>query len=125
MIVLSRDQILLLHTGLIKRYGGIHGVRDESLLDSALNAPFQSFGDQEFYPTIVEKAARLGFGLIKNHPFCDGNKRTGAMVTLMMLKLNAVNVEAASEEIIKIFMGVASGEFDETDLVLWIKDHII
>ena len=64
---LRKQNILNLHTDLIEAFGGSHGVRDEGLLDSAVNAPFQSFGGIELYPTILEKAARLGFGLIKNH----------------------------------------------------------
>lgn len=75
MIILSREQILLMHQHLIERYGGTHGVRDEALLDSALNAPFQSFGGYEFFPTVIDKAVRLCIGLIQNHPFHDGNKR--------------------------------------------------
>ena len=82
MKVLSREQLLLLHSQLINRYGGTHGVRDEGLLDSALNAPFQGFGDYEFYPTVTDKAVRLGYGLIENHPFHDGNKRIGALAML-------------------------------------------
>lgn len=88
MIVLSKEQIFLLHKSLIEIYGGTPGVRDEGLLDSALNAPFQSFGGADFFPSIVEKAARLGYGLVKNHPFHDGNKRIGALVMLTMLDLN-------------------------------------
>jgi death-on-curing protein len=78
MKVLSREQLLLLHSQLINRYGGTHGVQDEGLLDSALNAPFQGFGDYEFYPTVTDKAVRLGYGLIENHPFHAGNKCIGA-----------------------------------------------
>lgn len=74
MKVLSKQKIRMLHAALIEMYGGTDGVRDEGLLDSAVNAPFQTFGGVELYPTILEKAARLGFGLIQNHPFLDGNK---------------------------------------------------
>lgn len=74
MKVLSKQKIRMLHAALIEMYEGTDGVRDEGLLDSAVNAPFQTFGGVELYPTILEKAARLGFGLIQNHPFLDGNK---------------------------------------------------
>ena len=67
MIRLSREQILLLHYHLIDRYGGSHGIRDEGMLDSALNTPFKSFGETEFYPTTQEKAVRLAYGLVMNH----------------------------------------------------------
>ena len=82
MKVLSREQLLLLHSQLINRYGGTHGIRDEGLLDSALSATFQGFGDYEFYPTVTDKAVRLGYGLVVNHPFHDGNKRIGALAML-------------------------------------------
>ena len=75
---LSKEQILLLHTQLIEEFGGSDGVRDYNLLDSALETPFQSFAGEELYPTIQAKAARLGYGLIKNHTMLDGNKRIGA-----------------------------------------------
>lgn len=77
MRVLSKRQILLLHSALISESGGSDGIRDDGLLDSALNTPFQTFAGQDLYPTVLEKAARLGFGLIRNHPFIDGNKRIG------------------------------------------------
>ena len=74
MIYLSKDQIFLLHDKLIERYGGSYGVRDEGLLDSAVNAPFQSFDGNDFFPTVTDKAVRLCIGLVRNHPFIDGNK---------------------------------------------------
>lgn len=74
MINLTKDQIILLHEQLINSFGGIHGIRDDGLLESALAAPYQSFAGTEFYPGIVDKAVRLGFGLIKNHPFLDGEQ---------------------------------------------------
>jgi len=73
MKFLTRDQILSIHEALIDEFGGIHGLRDEGMPDSALNAPFQSFDNQELYPSVIDKAARLCYGLIHNHPFLDGN----------------------------------------------------
>ncbi|MDR2568732.1 MAG: Fic family protein, partial [Oscillospiraceae bacterium] len=72
---LSKEQVLLLHCELINAHGGSDGIRDESLLDSAISAPFQTFGGQSMFPSIQQKAVRLGYGLIMNHPFIDGNKR--------------------------------------------------
>ncbi|MDR2787004.1 MAG: Fic family protein [Candidatus Accumulibacter sp.] len=80
MICLSTEQVLLLHRITAEASGGSAGVRDGGLLDSALNAPFQTFGGQELYPSLVGKAARLGYSLIANHPFVDGNKRIGVGV---------------------------------------------
>ena len=84
---LSKKQILMLHTQLIQQTGGSDGVRDYNLLDSALENPFQSFGGEELYPTIQAKAARLGYGLIKNHCMIDGNKRIGTHAMLVFLAL--------------------------------------
>ena len=77
MIILSKEQIILLHSNLITETGGSEGIRDEQLLESAINAPFQTFDNIEVFPSIQQKAARLGYGLIKNHAFVDGNKRIG------------------------------------------------
>lgn len=90
MIRLSKPQILLLHEQLIAETGGPSGLRDEGMLDSALNAPFQTFGGEDVYPSLQQKAARLCFGLAKNHPLVDGNKRIGAHVMLVFLALNGV-----------------------------------
>ena len=87
MIRLSKTQILLLHEQLIAETGGSSGLREEGMLDSALNAPFQTFGGEDAYPSLQQKAARLCFGLVKNHPFVDGNKRIGAHVMLVFLAL--------------------------------------
>ena len=85
MIVLSKDQIVMLHDHLIQETGGMLGLRDAGLLDAALHAPFQTYGGAEMYPSVQQKAARLGFGLVKNHAFLDGNKRIGAHAMLAFL----------------------------------------
>ena len=82
MIRLTKSQVLLIHDQLIAETGGSSGLRDEGILDSALSAPFQTFGGEDVYPSLQQKAARLCFGLVKNHPFVDGNKRIGAHVML-------------------------------------------
>jgi len=81
---LTKEQVLLMHEELIKAHGGGLGVRDEGLLDSALAAPFQTFDGKFVFPTVQQKATRLGFGLIMNHPFVDGNKRIGAHIMLVV-----------------------------------------
>ena len=93
MIILSKQQIIFMHTELIRQTGGSDGIRDNALLDSALDAPFQEFSGQELFPTIQLKAARLGYGLIKNHAMIDGNKRIGAHAMLMFLALNGIELE--------------------------------
>ncbi len=92
MKMLSKRQILLLHSMLVAQSGGMDGLRDEGLLDAAINMPLQTFGGQELYPTILEKAARLGYGLIRNHPFLDGNKRIGTHAMLVFLDINNITL---------------------------------
>lgn len=90
MKVLAKSQVLLLHKALLEAFGGAEGLRDEGLLDSALAAPFHSFDGQPVLKTVQQKATRLGFGLVKNHAFVDGNKRVGAHVMLMTLEMNGI-----------------------------------
>lgn len=92
MKMLSKRHILLLHSMLVAQSGGMDGLRDEGLLDAAINMPLQTFGGQELYPTILEKAARLGYGLIRNHPFLDGNKRIGTHAMLVFLDINNITL---------------------------------
>jgi len=124
MKILSKRQILMLHEELIKIFGGLHGIRDENLLDSALFAPFQTFDIQDLYPSIIEKAARLGYGIVKNHPFLDGNKRTGTHAMLMFLAINNFNVEYMDEELINIIYSVADNSLSYADFVNWLSSHI-
>lgn len=123
MIRLSKRQVLFLHQELVRETGGIDGLREEELLDSALAAPFQSFGDQPLFPSIYQKAARLGYGLVKNHPFLDGNKRTGAHVMLVFLALNGIELEYTQQELVDIILAAAAGTKGLDDLHQWILDH--
>lgn len=124
MIRLTKEEILVFHQQLIDRYGGLPGIRDEGLLDSALNMPFQGFGETDFYPTIPEKAVRLCFGLVKNHPFFDGNKRIGAMALTVLLDLNHYSLRATKGELSKIILQLAANEISNTDLLQWVYDRL-
>ncbi len=123
MKILTKDQIILLHAQLIKETGGMEGIRDEGLLDSAILNPFQSFDGKELYPSVLEKGARLGFGLIQNHAFIDGNKRIGAHAMLVFLALNSHSFSYTQKELTDIIISVASGEKDYDDLLLWLRSH--
>ncbi|MDR0379281.1 MAG: type II toxin-antitoxin system death-on-curing family toxin [Candidatus Accumulibacter sp.] len=123
MIRLSTEQVLLLHRITAEETGGSSGVRDAGLLDSALNAPFQTFGGQDLYPSLIGKAARLGHSLIANHPFVDGNKRIGVLVMLTFLELNGVSVQCADDELADIGFGAAGGSLSGGDLEAWISEH--
>ncbi len=120
---LSKKQILMLHTQLIQQTGGSEGVRDYNLLDSALETPFQSFGGDELYPTIQAKAARLGYGLIKNHCMIDGNKRIGTHAMLVFLALNGIELKYTQKELYETILDVAAGKIEYEDLLQWVLDH--
>ena len=117
MIKLTKDNILTLYKIMVDNTGGTIGIRDTSLLESALNAPFQTFGDEELYPSINEKASRLCYGLIKNHPFIDGNKRIGVYAMLVFLELNNLNLNFSDEEIINIALKTADSTYSYEDIL--------
>ena len=125
MIRLSKPQILLLHEQLIAATRGSDGLRDEGMLDSALSAPFQTFGGEDVYPSLQQKAARLCFGLIKNHPFVDGNKRIGAHAMLVFLSLNGIELQYTQTELSDIILQLAAGTIQSSDLLNWILTHQI
>ena len=120
---LTKTQILKMHSLLIQETGGSGGIRDEGLLDSALNLPFQSFDGEDIYKTIQAKAARLGFSLINNHPFVDGNKRIGILVMLVFLEINGIEIICTDEELIELGLGVGDSSVSYKDLLNWIIDH--
>lgn len=124
MKILSKRQILLLHSMLVAQSGGMDGLRDEGLLESAINTPLQTFGGQELYPTVLEKAARLGYGLIHNHPFMDGNKRIGTHAMLVFLDINNITLSYEDDDLIAAILRVASGDMDDGELLEWLKAHI-
>lgn len=120
---LSKEQILMLHSQLIEEYGGSDGVRDYNLLDSALENPFQSFGGEELYPTLQVKAARLGYGLIKNHCMIDGNKRIGTHAMLVFLAINGIELDYTQKELYETILAIADGSLEYEDLLKWILEH--
>lgn len=121
----SKEQIVFLHQELIRTSGGLNGIRDEGLLDSAVLSPLQSFEGQDLYPSLIDKASRLAFGLISNHPFIDGNKRVGTHAMLLLLYLNDMELAYEDEDLIQIILRIAAGEAEEEDLHDWITGHII
>jgi death-on-curing protein len=125
MIKFSKDKVILLHKLIAQETGGSIGVRDEGLLESALEAAFSGFGDQEFYPTKEEKGARLGYNLISNHAFVDGNKRIGMYVMLTFLEVNGIHMDCTNDDVSKAGLAVASGKMDYDALLQWVRDHRI
>lgn len=121
MIKFSKEKVLLLHELIAKETGGDAGVRDFGLLDSALESAFQTYDGQELFKTKEEKAAKLGFSLITNHAFVDGNKRIGMYVMLSFLEMNGIHISPTDDEIVTIGMNVASGKAKYDDILYWIK----
>ena len=120
MIRLNQEKVLALHKILTKETGGDPNVRDIALLNSALESAFATFDGQELYPTKEEKGARLGFSLISNHAFVDGNKRIGMLVMLVFLEVNGINLRLTNEEIARVGLAVAAGEMKYGELLDWI-----
>ena len=123
MKMLTKEQVLLLHRQLIQETGGEPGLRDEGLLESALHAPFQGFGGTEAYPSIQQKAARLCYGLVADHPFVDGNKRIGAHTMLVFLALNGIELSYTQQELSDIVLQVAAGAISWEELLSWLLRH--
>ncbi|MCL2109569.1 MAG: type II toxin-antitoxin system death-on-curing family toxin [Oscillospiraceae bacterium] len=125
MIILSKNEVLKLHKMVIDDIGGAHGLRDDGLLESALNAPFASYGGVDFFPTLFEKAACLAHGLIGNHPFVDGNKRIGILSMQVMLYKNGFILTCSNDELAKLGLGLAKGETDIPAVHEWLKLNTI
>lgn len=124
MNILTKQQIILLHTQMIQQSGGSDGIRGEGMLDSAIHQPFQTFDDMELYPSVVDKAVRLGYGLITNHPFIDGNKRIGTHAMLVLLAINGIELQYDDEDLIDLILKIAAGQADDRALDAWVKSHI-
>lgn len=123
MIKLSKEKVMLLHELIARETGGSVGIREEGLLESALEAAFSSFGGQAFYPTMEEKGARLGYNLISNHAFVDGNKRIGMFVMLTFLEVNGIHMDCTSEDVAAVGWAVASGSMGYEALLDWVREH--
>ena len=125
MIQFSTEKVKLLHQLIAQETGGSIGLRDEGLLESALEGAFATFGGKELYPTKEEKGARLGYSLISNHAFVDGNKRIGMYVMLTFLEVNGVRMDCTNREVADTGLSVAAGEMDYDALLEWVRAHRI
>ncbi len=125
MRYLTLGEVLELYHRIIRQSGGSQGIRDLGALESALAQPRMTFGNQELYPTVVEKASALGFSLIKNHPFVDGNKRTGHAAMETFLVLNGFEIDASVDEQEQIILQVASGELERDAFTAWLSGHVV
>lgn len=123
MIKFDEEKVLLLHQLIIESTGGTNEIRDHKLLDSALNSAFQTFDDKELYPTKEEKGAKLGYSLVSNHAFLDGNKRIGIMVMLSFLEINGIHLSYTDNELIDLGIRLASDKISYEELLSWVKAH--
>jgi death-on-curing protein len=120
---LTVHQIQALHRDMVCETGGSDGIRDVGLLESAVHAPFQTFDNEPLYPSIQMKAARLDYALINNHPFVDGNKRTGVHAMLVFLEMNGVELDYSQDDLVSVGLGIASGSVSAQDILSWIINH--
>ena len=125
MTKFSKDKVLLLHQYIAAETGGSVGLRDEGLLESALEGAFATFEGKELYPTKEEKAARIGASLVSNNAFLDGNKRIGMYVMLTFLEVNGIRVECTDEDIVRAGLLLAEGSMDYGKLLAWIREHAV
>ena len=122
MIKIGKEKVLLLHQLMAEATGGDVGVRDEALLESAIENVYATFDGVELYPSKEEKAARLGFSLISNHAFVDGNKRIGIYIMLSFLEVNGIRIEASNDEVYELGMKVAEGKANYNYILKWVKE---
>ena len=123
MITLTVSEILRLHQKLLDATGGLSGTRDLGLLESAVYSANQVFGEEEAYPAVEQRAARLAYAITQNHPFVDGNKRIGMLVMLMTLRLNHVQIQYTQAELIQLGLSVADNSYRYEDILAWINNH--
>lgn len=123
MIKFSQEKVILLHKLITEETGGDPNIRDFALLESALESAFQTFGGNELYPSKEEKGARLGYALISNHAFVDGNKRIGMYVMMTFLEVNGIKIDPTVDDVARVGLAVASGEMKYDDLLEWIIDN--
>ena len=121
---IGKETALAIHSAAIARFGGLDGVRDGGLLESALAQPFQTFGGEELYPTLAQKAARYAYGIASNHPFADGNKRTATAVMGAFLRMNGCRFKPRHDELLTTMLGVADGNVSYEQLVEWVNAQV-
>ncbi len=122
---LSLGELIELHRRLIEQSGGASGIRDLGLAESALAQPQMSFGGDELYPTLADKAAALCFSLVLNHPFVDGNKRIGHAAMETFLILNGFELHADVDDAESVILRLAAGELERADFNDWVSQRIV
>jgi death-on-curing protein len=121
---LSLNEALEIYRKIIRQSGGSFGIRDLHALESSLAQPRATFGGEDLYPTVAEKASALGFSLIQNHPFVDGNKRIGHVALETFLVINGCEIDASVDEQEQIILLVASGLMKRDEFTTWLRNHV-
>jgi death-on-curing protein len=124
MRYITIGEVLGIYQRVMQETGGLMGIRDLGALESALAQPYMTFGGNELYPSLAEKAAALGFSLIQNHPFADGNKRTGHAVMESFLALNDYEINASIDEQVEVILSLASSKLSRDEFTKWLSNHI-
>lgn len=125
MIKFSKERIKLLHQLMAQATGGSVGVRDEALLESALESAYATLDGADLFPAKEEKAAKIGYALISNHAFVDGNKRIGVYVMISFLEMNGIHIDAEDSDVVRLGLSVADGSMKYEDVLDWINKHKI
>jgi death on curing protein len=123
--MITKEEVLLIHNQVVLLHGGANGVRDMSGLESAIARPYQGFGGEEFYPTCFEKGAAIGESIIMNHPFVDGNKRTGYVLMEMFLRIDGFKITAGDDELYQFVINISTGEKRFEEIVEWLKENTL
>ena len=121
--MISVEQSLKIHTVAIEKFGGANGVRDIGGLESALARPFQTFGGEDLYLSVFEKAAAIGESIIINHPFVDGNKRTGYLLMEALLRYEGYKIMASDEQLYNFVINIATGSLSFEEIAGWLKNN--
>ncbi len=121
---LTLAEVIELHRGILTQVAGSGGIHDLGALESAIAQPRMTFGGEELYPTIIEKASALGFSIVMNHPFVDGNKRTGHAAMETFLVLNRLEIKAAVDEQERVILALAAGELDRDAFTNWLRQSV-
>ncbi len=121
--MITKKTVLRLHELSIVQFGSANGVRDEGLMESAIARPYQTFGGEDLYPTVFGKAAAIVESIIINHPFIDGNKRTGFLAMLALLKVETFKIIASNDAVYNFTIKISTGEIKFDEIVLWLKNN--
>ena len=121
--MISENEVLEIHSILIERFGGSDGIRDQELLDSALNRPYQTFDGKELYPKPVDKAAAILESIVKNHPFVDGNKRTGYVLARLLMMNEQLDIRADQEQKYQLVISISKGELSFDQIKEWLEKN--